>query len=126
MAATSVPARTSKWVMNLPTKSKQPFKFQPWMAGAVIVPFALFMIGRGLLLQGSVELGQECSNRDECKAPADACLRIEGRGVCSVICTDSCPNGLSCVEMDVSMNTGVGFNELKDIRYCLPADLADR
>lgn len=94
------------------------------MAGAIVVPFGLFMIGRGLLLQGSADLGEECSNRDECAAPADACLRIAGRGVCSVMCTDSCPTGLSCEQIDVSMNTGAGFVDMEGMRYCLPSELA--
>jgi hypothetical protein len=110
--------------MEAPSSPKKPFKLQSWMAGALIVPFGLFMIGRGILKQGSVELGQECSNRDECKAPADACLMVGMKSVCTVQCSGDCPGPLSCVTIDVTQNTGVGMNDLKGMHYCLPADLA--
>src|SRR5258705_9553037 len=98
--------------MEQPTLQKKPFKPQAWMVGALIVPFGLFMIVRGVLKTNSVELGGECGQRDECKYPADACLSLNGRSVCSKFCSDSCPNGLSCVGANISMNTGVGFNSI--------------
>ena len=105
---------------------KKPFKPQAWMLGALIVPFGLFMIGRGVLRQNSVAVGGECSQRDECKAPADACLSLKGRSVCSMFCTDSCPNGLTCQTVDISMDTGAGFNDLPNQKVCLPADMAKK
>jgi hypothetical protein len=110
--------------MEQPASPKKPFKPQPWMFGALIVPFGLFMIGRGVLKTNSVELGGECGQRDECKAPADSCLSVDGRSFCSKFCTDSCPNGLKCVAIDLSMNSGVGTTKLPDQKVCLPADLA--
>jgi len=104
---------------------KQPFKPQAWMFGALVLPFGLFMIGRGILKTNSVELGGECGQRDECKPPADACLSVEGKSVCTKYCSaGKCPSGLSCVTIDVSMNTGVGTTNLPDQQYCLPAAMA--
>jgi hypothetical protein len=110
--------------MEQPASTKKPFKPQAWMFGALIVPFGLFMIGRGILKQNSVEVGGECSQRDECKAPADSCLSVDGRSFCSMFCTDSCPNGTKCVAIDLSMNTGVGVTNVPNQKVCLPADLA--
>jgi hypothetical protein len=108
--------------MTAPGNPKKGFKFQPWMGGAVVVPFGLFMIVRGILLTGSVDLGGECRNRDECKAPADSCLMTNAKSVCSKVCTGAsdCPGGLSCKKINVSMNTGSGVVDLPNMQYCLP------
>jgi hypothetical protein len=108
------------------TSQKKPFKPQLWMVGALIVPFGLFMIARGVLKMNSVELGGECGQRDECKAPADSCLSLNGRSVCSKFCSGDCPNGLSCVTIDISMKTGSGFNAIPNQQVCLPADMIKR
>lgn len=105
---------------------KKPFQPEAWMVGALIVPFGLFMIVRGVLKSHSVELGGECSQRDECKAPADACLSMNGRSFCSKFCSDDCPSGLRCAKIDISMNTGSGFNQLPQQPVCVPADLVGR
>ncbi|HVY27828.1 MAG TPA: hypothetical protein VHB79_14835 [Polyangiaceae bacterium] len=109
--------------MQQPASPKK-LKFPPWLFGALIVPFGLFMIGRGIMKQNSVEVGGQCSNRDECKAPADSCLSVDGRSFCSMFCADSCPNGTKCMAIDLSTNTGVGMTNLPNSKVCLPADLA--
>jgi hypothetical protein len=105
---------------------KKKWRFETWMLGALIVPIGLGIAIHSFLQRDSVEIGGECSDREQCRAPADACMSVGERQVCTVECGSGCPAGLECVEMNVTLQNSAGFHDLNGVRYCLPHDLAAR
>ena len=72
------------------SEGRKRFKFETWMLGALILPIGLGIAIHSFMQRDSVDLGGECSDREQCKAPADACLEIEGQGVCTQQCAGPC------------------------------------
>jgi hypothetical protein len=104
--------------------AKKKFKFEMWMLGALILPIGIGIAIYSASLQNSVELGGSCTDRQQCKAPADACMSLGGDSVCTVMCNPGCPAGFECVELDVTMQNQGGFHEMKGVRYCFTKQLA--
>ena len=103
---------------------KKKRKLEAWMLGALIVPVGIGIAIYDAATAHTVPLGGECADRDDCAEPADACLSVGSRSVCTMQCAGSCPGGLACVGMDVTLQNAAGFHDLSGMRYCLPADMA--
>ena len=101
----------------------KPFKFELWMLGLVIIPVGIVLSVISILKTNSVELGGACRTREECKAPAEACLPVGTQFVCAVSCGTRCPAGFKCVELNVSLKNATGFTEFVG-KYCLTPALA--
>jgi hypothetical protein len=97
---------------------KKPFKFEMWMLGLIIVPIGIGISIYDAATEHTVPLGGECIDRDDCAAPADACLSIDSRSICTMQC-GQCPAGFTCEDVAVTMHNRAGFHNL-DMRYCLP------
>jgi len=53
----------------------------------------------------SVDLGGVCKEEIECKDPADTCMTLGARSICTLSCSASspCPDSYDCAQMEVKV-----------------------
>ena len=92
------------------------------LAITVMGPLAALLL-TGCPEPDSVELGGDCKEQVECKAPADKCVSALGRQQCTTTCTaeNVCPEGFVCARMDITVTEpGVGGEKWTgEGGYCL-------
>jgi hypothetical protein len=109
---------------------KKPFKFETWMLGAAILPVIIGLAIWSFAKRGSVEVGGDCDNREQCKDPSTQCLQLgqaaEFKQVCTAQCSPLCPAGLECVPISVQYGGSfTGVTVPKD-EYCFRPDIAQK
>jgi hypothetical protein len=103
-------------------ESKKPFKFESWMLGALIVPIGIAIAVTSAMKTDSVDLGGACSDRNECKKPADACMSVGDHEVCTMMCNPGCPSGFECAPIKVTLHNQAGFHDMEG-RYCFKPEV---
>lgn len=70
----------------------------------------------------SVPIGGECKAQIECKDPADTCVTLGGKTICSVPCsaTKHCPEGYACARTGtVTVEGNDGGDKASAEGYCM-------
>lgn len=90
---------------------KKKFKFEFWMLGLAIIPIGISLSVYGSSKKGTVELGTQCVQNDDCKEGAGfQCVSVDGASVCAKQCTPGpnsgsygCPAPFECAGVDMSV-----------------------
>lgn len=87
-----------------------------------LAPLLLLLGGLGCDKPDSVDLGSPCRSQVECKDPADTCLMVAGKQVCTVACSaaKACPERFACARMDVKVEGSDAGDAAGAQGYCLP------
>lgn len=95
-----------------------------WYRGGMrLVSILVFGLVLGCDKENSVELGGDCKEVTDCKAPADNCVAVTKGPQCTKLCTKKaeCPDAFVCARVDMTQSTPEANKQLGVERgYCLP------